>query len=82
VERLKWKYFRREYICMERLTRRNSHGSALTNFSKINQVDSFSWEVNIIAALACRLADYEDTGLEPDQIEDLKRGGRDNVVEV
>lgn len=55
---------------MERLTRRNSHGSVLVNTANIER-KSCCDNVDIVVALAIKLAEYEETGLTPKQINEL-----------
>ena len=52
---------------MIRLTRRNSHGCALVNHKNIERFECLG-NADIIADLASKLADYEDTELTPEQI--------------
>jgi hypothetical protein len=52
---------------MKRLTRRNSHGSVLINNKNIERIECIG-NADIIATLASKLAEYEDTGLTPEQI--------------
>lgn len=51
---------------MERLTRRNECGQAL--FAK-----SVNWDEHPIVAVLDKLAEYEDTGLKPQQLNHLKQ---------
>lgn len=60
---------------MERLTRRNSHGSVLVNITKVEKV-SWDRQVDSIVALSNRLAEYEDIGLTPEEIIELKGDGK------
>lgn len=56
---------------MVRLTRRNSHGSALVNYKAIKRIEC-TGNADIIASLASKLAEYEDIGLTPEQINAIK----------
>lgn len=52
---------------MTRLTKRNSHGSALVNYKNLERVECLG-NADVIAILVSKLAYYEDTGLTPEQI--------------
>jgi len=57
---------------MERLTKRNSHGSVMVSYSKIkwsDKKDCVSTSTDVIVNLAYRLAEYEDRNLTPEQID-------------